>query len=1240
MVRTPQADSNSTTSRRGAVLLIAMALAAAHVAEAQTFERGPARSPHGRLSIPCGSCHTSTSWSPLRNIPEFNHNQETRYPLRGLHEGVECRLCHTKLVFANAGSKCADCHADIHRRQFGARCDECHTVLGWRIQTQAIGRHQNRFPLLGAHAALDCESCHRGGASARFTGLSAECSSCHLKDYETARPLNHREAALPLNCELCHGLDTWRARTFDHARFTSFPLEGAHARVECQSCHVGGRFAGTAPDCFACHARDFSSTRNPDHVKAAFPTDCSGCHSAASWKGARFDHDALTRFALTGAHLRADCASCHPAARYAGTPSDCYSCHIDGFQAARNPDHTKGNFSTDCTRCHTTESWLGVSFDHSLSRFALTGAHTQVACSQCHVNRRFTGTPTDCSGCHLDDFSRTKNPSHSAAGFPQNCSQCHTTAQWQGASFDHATTRFPLTGSHVRVGCNQCHVNDVFAGTTSRCEGCHLSDFNRTSSPNHAAAGFPQNCALCHTTAQWQGASFDHGTTKFALTGAHVQAACGQCHVNNVFAGTPDRCEGCHLGDYNRTSNPNHASAGFPQTCVACHTTARWQGASFDHAATRFALTGAHVQVACGQCHVNNVFAGTPSQCEGCHLEDYSKAANPNHISAGFPRDCAVCHTTVQWQGARFDHNSATRFALTGSHVAIACGQCHVNNVFAGTPSQCDGCHAADYNRTSNPNHAAAGFPRDCKVCHTTVQWTGARFDHATATKFPLTGAHVRASCSQCHANNVFAGTPSQCDGCHLDDYNRTSNPNHASAGFPRDCKVCHTTVQWTGAWFDHNTATRFPLTGAHVQAACGQCHVNNIFAGTPSQCDGCHLDDYNRTSNPNHAAAGFPQNCAVCHTTSKWSGARFDHSAATTFPLTGAHTSVSCSQCHAGNRFDGTPTDCQGCHLDDYNRTTDPNHAAAGFPRDCKACHTTVQWSGARFDHGSATKFPLTGAHSSVSCSQCHAGGRFDGTPTACEGCHLADYNKTTDPNHAAAGFPLDCSVCHSTAGWSGAKFDHSRTDFPLTGKHTSASCTSCHKSGQYDGLSTACVSCHLEEYNATGDPNHVSAGFPQQCQVCHSTSGWKPASFDHNTTGFQLTGKHTSVACASCHIGGRYSGTPTDCYSCHKAAYDSTTNPNHRAAGFPQDCTACHNTTSWDGARFSHKFPIYSGSHAGKWSSCNDCHTNPSNYGVFSCINCHEHEKTQTDKDHDEVKDYVYNSANCYACHPQGKH
>jgi hypothetical protein len=274
------------------------------------------------------------------------------------------------------------------------------------------------------------------------------------------------------------------------------------------------------------------------------------------------------------------------------------------------------------------------------------------------------------------------------------------------------------------------------------------------------------------------------------------------------------------------------------------------------------------------------------------------------------------------------------------------------------------------------------------------------------------------------------------------------------------------------------------------------------------------------------------------------------------------------------------------------------------------------------------------------VTCSKCHVGNQFAGASQACISCHSLQFTATITPNHVAAGFPQDCASCHATSGWRPASFDHSRTRFPLTGAHTSSSCASCHSSGQYATVSTTCVSCHLTRYTATTNPNHVTAGFPQDCQVCHTTTQWNGATFDHSRTRFLLTGAHTTTQCASCHIGGRYAGTPMGCYSCHSREFTTITSPNHVAAGFPKTCETCHTTVTWIGATITHRFPIYSGAHAGRWSTCNECHTNTSNYTVFSCLNCHAHDRTPMDNKHRNIRGYVYDSLTCYGCHPTGKH
>ena len=528
--------------------------------------------------------------------------------------------------------------------------------------------------------------------------------------------------------------------------------------------------------------------------------------------------------------------------------------------------------------------------------------------------------------------------------------------------------------------------------------------------------------------------------------------------------------------------------------------------------------------------------------------------------------------------------------------------------------------------------HGALNLP--CENCHTYTAWKPIRaipeFDH-NKTPYPLRGMHVNVGCTACHTKLVFTDVGKSCNACHADIHRGQNGKN---------CESCHTVKGWKVDLQAINQHTsRFPLLGAHATAQCDDCHVgaaSGRFIGLSTLCSSCHAKDAQR-SFLDHSQ--FPKDCILCHSMDSWFGAKFDHLKFTGFALTGMHATLECTACHIGGKFKGTPANCYSCHSKDYNGTTNPSHVQARFPQDCAICHSTATWANATFDHARFTGYPLTGMHATLACTSCHVNNQYNNTPTACSSCHMNDYNGTTNPNHKAAGFPTDCSICHSTSRWSPASFNHAATGFALTGAHASLQCSACHINNNFTKLNPACSSCHMAQYQSTTNPNHAAAGFPTDCSVCHTTVSWAGATFNHANTGWPLTGAHINVPCTSCHINNVFAGTPTECYACHKADFTGTTNPNHVAAAFPTTCQTCHTTVSWAGATFNHTwFPIYSGAHAGQWTSCADCHVNPSNFAVFSCITCHTHDRSNTDPHHTDVRGYTYTATSCYSCHANG--
>jgi len=172
-----------------------------------------------------------------------------------------------------------------------------------------------------------------------------------------------------------------------------------------------------------------------------------------------------------------------------------------------------------------------------------------------------------------------------------------------------------------------------------------MDDYNSTTAPNHAASGFPTDCAQCHDETNWGTATFDHNNTAFPLHGAHTTTACIECHANG-YAGTPTACSACHLDDYNSTNNPNHASAQFPMDCTQCHNETAWQPSTFDHDNQYFPIySGRHDGEwnTCADCH-NNPNDYSQFTCINCHEHNNQNDVNDHHNGVnGYSYNSAAC---------------------------------------------------------------------------------------------------------------------------------------------------------------------------------------------------------------------------------------------------------------------------------------------------------------------------------------------------------------------------------------------------------------------------------------------------------------------------------------------------------------------------------------------------------------------------------------------------------------------
>jgi predicted CXXCH cytochrome family protein len=314
---------------------------------------------HGSdFKLDCARCHTPEDWRAPRPDLDFDH-AETDYTLHGRHAELECRACHEDLVFHRIGVLCADCHADVvHRGELGYDCARCHNERDWRQSANLLLEHQQtRFPLLGRHALVDCDACHRTAQKNEFVGQPTDCRLCHANDYVETRSPNHEAFGFSTDCESCHSVVDlwWTDVAFQHP--ASFPLEFGHDIADCALCHVDGQVVLDGENCYACHRADYEGTVDPQHTRYNFPALCADCHETTSFYQVGPYSHSPSGFPAFGGHMTNDCAACHISGQYAGLDRACFSCHRAEYLGTEDPDHQVVGFSTECEDCHTPVDW-------------------------------------------------------------------------------------------------------------------------------------------------------------------------------------------------------------------------------------------------------------------------------------------------------------------------------------------------------------------------------------------------------------------------------------------------------------------------------------------------------------------------------------------------------------------------------------------------------------------------------------------------------------------------------------------------------------------------------------------------------------------------------------------------------------------------------------------------------------------------------------------------------------------
>jgi len=370
---------------------------------------------------------------------------------------------------------------------------------------------------------------------------------------------------------------------------------------------------------------------------------------------------------------------------------------------------------------------------------------------------------------------------------------------------------------------------------------------------------------------------------------------------------------------------------------------------------------------------------------------------------------------------------------------------------------------------------------------------------------------------------------------------------------------------------------------------------------------------------------------------------------------LSKAHATLegasNCTQCHSvGNKV--TRDKCLDCHKEIQSNIAAKKgyHASAEVNgKNCATCHNEhhgrnfklIKFNKKQFNHAKAG-FVLKGEHARQECTACHTPARIKdvklkekastylGLNQSCLSCH-DDYHQ--------GKMSANCADCHSFENWKNAKaFDHSKTRFPLLGKHLGVKCVECHKtetvngknSQKFKGLSFAnCTPCHEDVHN-----NKLG----QNCKQCHTEESFHFSrtmkAFNHDKTNFKLIGKHQFVDCKECH---KTSLTAPlrhgKCNDCHKDYHKA----EFAVKGISPDCDQCHSNDGFTPSSYTiekhnnSKFAL-EGAHLA--TSCVACHKKADKDWTFKnmgskCVDCHKNEHKGF------IEDKFFPNEDCTVCH-----
>ncbi len=182
-------------------------------------------------------------------------------------------------------------------------------------------------------------------------------------------------------------------------------------------------------------------------------------------------------------------------------------------------------------------------------------------------------------------------------------------------------------------------------------------------------------------------------------------------------------------------------------------------------------------------------------------------------------------------------------------------------------------------------------------------------------------------------------------------------------------------------------------------------------------------------------------------------------------------------------------------------------------------------------------------------------------------------------------------------------------------------SNCIQCHDIGKKE-VSDGCQKCHTPLLKRIKEKTGYHADKADGCKDCHSDHNGREfelvywpkniKNFNHNETGYTLSGKHRDAKCRDCHqpkyiqdkelikwagehpqfniMDRTFLGLGTECLTCHEDVHRDEVS---------DDCTKCHNTFDWKKAadEFDHNQARFLLTGAHEKVKCGKCHKIPDN-------------------------------------------